>query len=86
VPNCIIISKSNITSLNESIDYTALQLLYTSNANANTNEAEILLQNNILACSNQENELRNDGFSWYSHENISENEQQEIEKKPSGKL
>jgi hypothetical protein len=30
--------------------------------------------------------FRRDRFSWYSDEDISENEQQWIEKKPTGKL
>jgi hypothetical protein len=39
-----------------------------------TIEADIILQNNIPSCSNQEGALRGDGFSWYSDEDISENE------------
>jgi hypothetical protein len=50
--------------------------------NANTNQANILLQNNIPPCRNQDGGLYGDGFNWYSNEDISENEQQEIEKKP----
>jgi hypothetical protein len=39
------------------------------------------------SCSNQGGGLCGDGFSWYSdEEDISENEQQEIYKNPSGKL
>jgi hypothetical protein len=51
-----------------------IQSLYTSNANPNTNQADILLQNNIPSCSNQAGGLRRDGFNWYSDEDISENE------------
>jgi hypothetical protein len=57
-----------------------IQPVYTSNAKANTNKADILLQNNIPSCSNQDSGLRGDGFSWYSDEDISENEQ-EVERK-----
>jgi hypothetical protein len=39
----------------------------------------------IMQQPGQDGELRGDGFSWYSDEDISENKQ-EIEKKPSGKL
>jgi hypothetical protein len=56
-----------------------IQPIYTSNVN--TNKADILLQNNIPSCSNQDGGLRGDGFSWYSDEDISENEQQETENK-----
>jgi hypothetical protein len=45
------------------------------------NEADILLQNNITSCNNQEGGLRGDCFSWHSDEDISENEQQEIQTK-----
>jgi hypothetical protein len=62
-----------------------IQLIYTSNAKANINQADILLQNNIPSCSNQDGELCGDDFSWYSDEDIKENKQQEIEQKPSGK-
>jgi hypothetical protein len=62
-----------------------IQPIHTSNTNPNTNHADILLQNYIPSCSNQDGELRGDGCSWYSDEDISENEQQEIGKKPSGK-
>jgi hypothetical protein len=47
-----------------------IQPIYTSNANANTNQADILLQNNIPSCRNQDGGLRGDGFSWYSHKDI----------------
>jgi hypothetical protein len=56
-----------------------IQPIYTSKAKPN--EANILLQNNIPSCSNQDGGLRGDGFSWYSDEDINENEQQKIEKK-----
>jgi hypothetical protein len=45
-------------------------------------KTDILLQINIPSCSNQDGGLRGDGFSWYSDEDISRNEQQEREKKP----
>jgi hypothetical protein len=80
VPNSIIISKSNITSLNESTDIQQIQPLHKPNANSNTHQADILLQNNIPSCINQDGGLRGDGFNWYSDEDTSENEQQEIEK------
>jgi hypothetical protein len=51
-----------------------------------TVQADIVIQNNIPSCSNQDGGLLGDGFSWYSDEDNSENEQPEIEKKPSGKL
>jgi hypothetical protein len=41
-----------------------------------------LLQNNIPSCSNQDGGLLADRFIWYSDEDISENEQQEIEINP----
>jgi hypothetical protein len=50
-----------------------IQHIYTSNAKANTNQADILLQNNIPSCSNQDGGLRGNGFSWYKHEDTSEN-------------
>jgi hypothetical protein len=73
----------NQTSLHQLNRQTTQQIqpIYTSNAKANTNQAYILLQNNIPSCSNQDGGLRGDGFSSYSDEDISENEQQEIEKK-----
>jgi hypothetical protein len=46
----------------------------------------MLLLNNIPSCSNQEGGLRGGGFNLYSDEDISENEQQEIERNPSSKL
>jgi hypothetical protein len=58
-----------------------IQPIYTSNANANTNQANILLQNNTRSCSNQDGGVRGDDFSWFSDEDIRENEQQELEKK-----
>jgi hypothetical protein len=58
-----------------------IQPIYSSNSKASTYQAAILLQNNIPSCSNQDGGLRGDGFSWYSDEDISENEQ-EIEKYP----
>jgi hypothetical protein len=58
-----------------------IQPIYTSNANANANQADILLQNKIPSCSNQDGGLRGDRFSWYSDVDISENGQQEIGKK-----
>jgi hypothetical protein len=55
-----------------------IQPIYTSN----TNQANILLQNNRPSRSNQDRGLRGDHFSWYRDEDVSENEQQEIEKCP----
>jgi hypothetical protein len=69
-----------ITKLNQQT-VQQIQSTYTSNANTNTNKADILLQNNIPSRSNQDGGLRGDGFSWYSDEDINENEQNEIEKK-----
>jgi hypothetical protein len=43
-------------------------------------------KSNIPSCSNQDGGPRGDGFSWYIDEDISESEQQEREKEPSGKL
>jgi hypothetical protein len=57
-----------------------IQPKYTSNTRTNTNQADILLQNNIPSYSNQDGELRGDGSSWYSDEDIGENAQQETEK------
>jgi hypothetical protein len=47
--------------------------MYTSNAEANTNQGDILLQNNTPSCSNQDGGLREDGFSRHSDEDNSEN-------------
>jgi hypothetical protein len=47
-----------------------IQPIYTSYTKANTNQADILLQNNIPSCSNQDGGLHGDGFSWYSDEDI----------------
>jgi hypothetical protein len=71
----------NQTSLHQMNQQTTQQIqpIYTSNTN--TNQANNLLQNNIPSCRNQDGGLRGDRFSWYSDEDISENEQ-EIEKKP----
>jgi hypothetical protein len=52
-----------------------IQPRYTSNPNTNANQADILLQNNIPSCSNKDGGLCGDGFSWYSDEDI-ENEQE----------
>jgi hypothetical protein len=80
VPNFFI---SNVTSFHQINQQTIKQIqsIYSSNANTNTNQADILLQFNIPSCRNQDGGLHGDGFSWYSDEDISENEQ-EIEKKP----
>jgi hypothetical protein len=43
-----------------------------SNAKAETTQTDILLQNNIPSCSNQDGGFRGDGFSWYSDEDIGE--------------
>jgi hypothetical protein len=59
-----------------------IQSTYTSNAKANTIQADMLLLNNIPSCSNQDGGLREDGFSLYTDEGISENEQHELEKEP----
>jgi hypothetical protein len=73
----------NQTSLHQMNQQTTQQIqpIYTSNANANTNQADILLQNNIPPYSNQDGGLRGDGFSWYSDEYNIENKQ-EIVKQP----
>jgi hypothetical protein len=47
-----------------------IQPIYMSNSN--TVQANILLQINITSCSNPEGRLREDGFSGYSDEDISE--------------
>jgi hypothetical protein len=52
-----------------------IQPIHTSNANTNRNNADILLQNNIPSCTNQDGGLCEDGFNWYSDEDISGNEQ-----------
>jgi hypothetical protein len=57
-----------------------IQPICTSNANTNTNQVDFLLQNKIPSCSNQGGGLCGDGFSWYSNEDISKNEQQESKK------
>jgi hypothetical protein len=46
--------------------------MYTSNANGNGNQADILLQNNLPSCSKQDSGLREEGFTWNSNEDISE--------------
>jgi hypothetical protein len=51
-----------------------------------TNQADILFQNNTKSSSNQNGGLRGDGLSRHSDEDISESEQREIEKNASGKL
>jgi hypothetical protein len=58
--------------------YKKIQPIYTSKTN--TNQANILLQNDISSCSKQDGVLHRNRFSWYSDEDISGNEQQEIEK------
>jgi hypothetical protein len=78
----------NQTSLHKMDQQTIQQIhpIYMSNAKANTNQADILFQNNTPSYSNQEGGLRGDGFDWYSDEGIRNNEQQEIEKNPSDNL
>jgi hypothetical protein len=85
VPNSINIPKSNITSSNESTDYiTDSSYIHVKckRKQKPSRHADILLQNNIPSCSNQDGGLRGDGFSWYSDEDFKENEQQEREKNP----
>jgi hypothetical protein len=62
----------NQTSLHQTSQQTKQQIqpIYTSNANTNINQDDILLQNNIPSCG-----LRDNGFSWYSDEDISEIDQ-----------
>jgi hypothetical protein len=43
----------------------------------------MLLQNNIPSCSKQASGLNDDGFSWYSDEENSENEQKVLERIPA---
>jgi nicotinamide mononucleotide adenylyltransferase len=56
-------NQSSLHQMNQQI-IQRIQHIYTSNAIANTIQADILLQNNIPSCRNQDGGLRGDGFSW----------------------